>query len=187
MSALKPGMTVRSPADAHVMVREMKKSGSSAVLGIPPGTTFLVVAVLGAVPAEKIAEGDLMAVVPGRLAFYLLEKDVAEGWRPKVEVDDWPKTMTKTRKEMQDLGLPGDADPELVVELSDEIVDKRRWVTVYELVFRLVGMPENLAYRTYYEVGSTEHQDQRPWEFEPAQCHLVHSVEKIVKVWEEVE
>lgn len=180
MSTLAVGMTVQSPGDGLVVVRELRKRGAPAAVGIEGGTTFLIVAVLAAAPAEKIDQGDLMAVVPGRLAFYLLKKDVAESWRSRAPIGDWPRTMKKTRKEMRELDLPGGD-----LEVSDSIVDQRRWATVHELVFRLDGMPEDLAYRTYYDVGSTEMQDQRPWEYEDAECTLVRLVEKVVKAWEE--
>lgn len=87
---------------------------------------------------------------------------------------DYAQKMTKTREEMNDLDLPWGGGDAVVVE--DSIIDQRRWSTVHELVFRLPGMPEELAYRTTYSVGSTECQDESPWEYEAAECVLVRAV-----------
>lgn len=43
-----------------------------------------------------------------------------------------------------------------------EIVDQRRWVTVYEHIFEHEGK----LYQTCFEQGSTEQQDTRPYEYE---------------------
>lgn len=102
----------------------------------------------------------------------------------------WPLTLTKTRAEMLALGLPDDSDadedaPHATV-ISDRTTGQRRWVTVHELIFRLPGMPEHLAYRTHYDVGSTEYQPNEPWEAGDAVCTLVHATEKVVRTWEPV-
>lgn len=44
--------------------------------------------------------------------------------------------------------------------ISNEIVDKSRWTVQYEL---LVKIGEKF-YRTFYERGATEYQDNGPWE-----------------------
>ncbi len=46
--------------------------------------------------------------------------------------------------------------------ISDEMVDQRRWVTEYEIIFR----EGDKFYRAHYDKGSTENQDTSPWEFE---------------------
>ena len=103
-------------------------------------------------------------------------------------VMNFPQTMTMTRAEMSAIGLPyGDdyEDESKKAEiLSDKIIDRGRWSIVSELIFRLPDMPDNLAYLTTYSVGATEQQDERPWEHGDAVCKLVHSVEKVIKVWE---
>lgn len=68
--------------------------------------------------------------------------------------------------------------------LDDTVVDTDRWTTLHEIVFSLNGT----HYRTTYRVGSTEQQDEGPWEYEnEVECTEVHQVEKIVKVWVPVE
>lgn len=104
------------------------------------------------------------------------------------EAPAWPLTLTKTRAEMLALGLPDDSqcddeDAPRATVISDRTSEQRRWVTVHELIFRLPGMPEHLAYRTHYDVGSTEYQPDEPWEDGDAVCTLVQQAEKVVKVW----
>lgn len=106
--------------------------------------------------------------------------------------ETWPLTLKKTREEMLALGLPSDGyddedcDTPRATIISDRTTGQRRWVTVHELIFRLPGMPEHLAYCTHYEVGSTEYQPTVPWEDDDAVCTLVQQVEKVVKVWETI-
>lgn len=90
---------------------------------------------------------------------------------------------TFTREELLDLGLPYSCDGGKII--SRTILGQRRWVTEYELVFQLAGQPDNEAWRCYYDKGSTEQQEQRPWEDETTvECSLVHKTEKTVTVWE---
>lgn len=68
--------------------------------------------------------------------------------------------------------------------VADDIIDTDRWTTLHEIVFSL----NDKYYTTTYRVGSTEQQDEGPWEYEDAvECKEVHQVEKIVKVWVPVE
>lgn len=93
--------------------------------------------------------------------------------------------MVKTfkKEELLDLGLPRRCKGGKII--SDEVYDQRRWVTCHSLVFQLPGQAEDEAWSTYYEVGSTEYQDQGPWENEPeVECAIVHKTEKVVTVWE---
>lgn len=96
--------------------------------------------------------------------------------------------LTMTRAEMLALGLPDEWDCEdeskKATIISDQITGERRWSNVHELIFRLPGMPDNLAYRTHYSTGKTEMQDESPWEYESATCTLMQQVEKVIKVWE---
>lgn len=83
----------------------------------------------------------------------------------------------------EELGLPGCCDGGKII--SDEIVDQRRWVNVCEIVFQVPGQAEDEAYKTSYEVGSTENQDTRPWEYEKeVECTIVRKTTKMVEVWE---
>ena len=93
--------------------------------------------------------------------------------------------MQKTFKksELLDLGLPRHCKGGKVIE--DKIEDQGRWTTTHDLVFQLPGQDENEAWATWYEVGSTERQEQRPWEDDSeVECKLVHKIEKLVTVWE---
>lgn len=47
--------------------------------------------------------------------------------------------------------------------ISDEIYDHRRWVVAHRLVFK----KDDKLYQTFYDVGATEQQDERPFEYEP--------------------
>lgn len=87
------------------------------------------------------------------------------------------------KQELVDLGLPWECTGGQIV--TDTIEDQRRWSTDHRLIFRLPGQPETEAWETGYSVGSTEVQDERPWEHEDeVECELVHLVEKTVKVWD---
>lgn len=67
--------------------------------------------------------------------------------------------------------------------LQDKIVGKNRWSDTHEIIFEL----DNKYYRTRYTSGSTEMQDEQPWEYQTeVDCEEVHEVEKIVKVWESI-
>lgn len=65
----------------------------------------------------------------------------------------------------------------------DKIIDTSRWSNQYERVFKHEGK----FYRTYYQVGATEQQDERPYENDPdmIECGEVKPVEKVVIVYEE--
>lgn len=98
---------------------------------------------------------------------------------------DYPLTMTKTRQEMSDLELPWGGGEATVV--SDRITSTGRWSTISELIFRLPGMPDDLAYRTIYSQGATEQQDEAPWEHAAAVCSLVRAVPVTRIEWQKVE
>lgn len=75
---------------------------------------------------------------------------------------------------INDLDLPMNA-------IEEKIIDQRRWSTVYEIIFEHEGK----FYETSYSCGSTESQDERPWEYDgdEIECTEVHKVEKVIKVW----
>ena len=90
---------------------------------------------------------------------------------------------TFTREELLELGLPHECDGGKII--SNEITGQRRWSTEYSLIFQLAGQAENEAWATSYSAGSTEEQDESPWEYEKeVDCWLVHKTEKTVTVWE---
>lgn len=95
----------------------------------------------------------------------------------------WPEKMTKTRQEMTALGLPGGRKKDGATVVEDTISAQDRWTTTHDLIFRLPDMPDNLAYSTWYREGSTEQQDESPWEYEDAECVLVRKVPKVVEAW----
>jgi hypothetical protein len=94
-------------------------------------------------------------------------------------------TVTFKAAQLEEWGLPYDGDPDEGVEaLEDTIIESSRWSILHELVFRV----KDKFYRTTYNVGATEYQDERPWEHDTdVDCEEVHQVEKLVKVWEPVQ
>jgi hypothetical protein len=112
---------------------------------------------------------------------------------------DKPKVITKKfpKQQLLDWGLP-DENPAIFDESNNIVsegkiyknkyVEKHRWNSLYELIF---SEPEDntKVWKTYYFVGNTEYQEERPWEYEnEVECTLVRQVEKVkvVKVWQEV-
>ncbi len=69
--------------------------------------------------------------------------------------------IRKTFPKEKMIDLLDDYSEELTL-IRDDIVDQRRWVTVHDIIFRA----DNKLYRASYEIGSTENQDTRPWEYE---------------------
>ncbi len=63
----------------------------------------------------------------------------------------------------------------------DEITDQSRWSTHHHRVFRFEG----LFYETYYSRGSTETQDESPYEYsdEEIECPEVIATEKTITVY----
>lgn len=84
----------------------------------------------------------------------------------------------KVKKELLlDLGVLDDP-------IEDRIVGKSRWSDRHEVIFPMDGK----FYRAYYSVGSSEMQDERPWEYEKeVEITEVHKVPKTIEVWEPVE
>jgi hypothetical protein len=96
-----------------------------------------------------------------------------------------PTTRTFTRQELYDMGLP-ERPPKGGTQISDTIIDQGRWSTDHELIVQFpeqVGTDE--AWRFYYSHGSTECQDECPWEHEDeVTATLVRRTTKMVQVWE---
>lgn len=89
------------------------------------------------------------------------------------------KTKTFSRERMRDI-LYGCEENEVI---KNQICGTSRWTINFELVFSHEGK----FYRTYYSKGSTEYQDERPWEYEKeVKCTEVHPVEKTVIEYEDV-
>ncbi len=84
---------------------------------------------------------------------------------------------TFSSKLLSELDLPDAA-------IEDKIIGKRRWSLTREIVFEFEGN----YYQTTYSEGSTELQDEGPWECQKeVECYPVKQVEKVVKVWERIE
>ena len=63
------------------------------------------------------------------------------------------------------------------------IVDHRRWAVVYERIFEHEGR----FFKTRYNVGATESQDEQHYQYEPdeIECVEVFPVERTITVYEE--
>jgi hypothetical protein len=79
------------------------------------------------------------------------------------------------------LGLPYYAEEGVVI--SDNIVDNDRWTIQHEIIFKY----DNKFYRTWYQVGATEIQDEDPWEWDKEiECFEVQPVLKTIEVYESI-
>lgn len=90
---------------------------------------------------------------------------------------------------VDDLDLPRDAGSTFngCTVLCDDIEGTSRWSIHYSLIFRLDTQPDGEAWLVHYSVGSTESQDEGPWDYEDeVGATLVRQVERVVKVWEPV-
>ncbi len=77
-------------------------------------------------------------------------------------------------EELRDI-LYGDSEIGTVIE--DTIDDTSRWSICHTLVFKY----EDKFYQSYYRVGATEYQDERPWDDEKeVECIEVEPVEVTV-------
>lgn len=72
---------------------------------------------------------------------------------------------------VNELDLPWTAE-------EDIVIGTRRWSTDHEIVFK---DNDGKFYKTRYSVGSTEIQDERPWEYDN-QVECVEVVKKSVTV-----
>ena len=67
--------------------------------------------------------------------------------------------------------------------VKDKIVDHRRWTVAHEMVIK---NDKDEYYSTYYEVGATESQDTRPYEYEEEEVEVYpvypKTVEKVIYV-----
>lgn len=66
--------------------------------------------------------------------------------------------------------------------IKNTITGQSRWSTQHEIVFAHEGK----FYMTNYSEGSTESQDESPFEYSPneIECIEVELVEKLIKVWQ---
>ena len=66
--------------------------------------------------------------------------------------------------------------------ISEKIVDHGRWTITYRRIFEYEGK----TYETFYSVGATEYQDERPYEYDEdmIECREVHPIEKTIIIYE---
>ncbi|UVN13499.1 hypothetical protein FBPa8_0035 [Pseudomonas phage vB_PaeP_FBPa8] len=68
--------------------------------------------------------------------------------------------------------------------VEDKLVGKTRWSDVHEAVFQ--DLDSGIFYKTSYSVGSTECQDEQPFEFEnEVEFTEVEPVEKVIIIYKE--
>jgi len=69
-------------------------------------------------------------------------------------------------------------------ELVEEgIFDSSRWSLTYKAIIKY----QDKFYKTFYRVGATEMQEEKPWEYDDfAELVEVHAVPKTIMVWEKV-
>ena len=95
-------------------------------------------------------------------------------------------TVRFSKEELMDsegLELPDYIDPSRGKIIEDVPMSKSRWSTSYKLIFELDGK----TYQTSYSVGSTEMQEERPWEYESEiTCIEVEPVEVMKIVWKPI-
>ena len=84
------------------------------------------------------------------------------------------------RQVRQDIAQQDTDDYEII---TTEIVDTTRWSTVHEMVFQ--DLATGKCYRSYFNRGATEMQDECPYEFDKKIIKCVEVVEKEVtsKQW----
>ena len=90
-------------------------------------------------------------------------------------------TLTLTPEEARDIVCQSSKDWRRASD--EEMVDQRRWVTVFTAVFK--HLPTGKHYDFNWEQGSTEMQEQDPYEDDTEVIvYEVKLIEKIVEVWE---
>jgi hypothetical protein len=76
----------------------------------------------------------------------------------------------------EELGLPWSKKH----KIEDTVIGNSRWSIEHELIFEYEGK----FYLTYYSVGATECQDERPWDYEEeVECAEVMRQEIKVVAW----
>jgi hypothetical protein len=67
-------------------------------------------------------------------------------------------------------------------QISEEIIEQGRWSTLYRYILQYEGT----FYECHIRQGSTENQPGYWEDNDSVECHEVHQVEKVFKVWEKV-
>lgn len=89
--------------------------------------------------------------------------------------------MLFNKSDLQDIAGQDTPEGFEIVE-SPKIIDQGRWTTYYEMVFSYDGK----YYKTSFGRGSTEGQEEWPYEYEKdeIECKEVHPVTKTITVYE---
>ena len=88
------------------------------------------------------------------------------------------KKIFKKEYLVNELDLPWTA-------VFDEIVDTSRWSVQHNCVFK---DNDGKFYETFYSIGATECQDERPWEYEDdVTCYEVEQREVKITKWVRVD
>tara|TARA_Y100001973_G_C5158376_1_gene312126 strand:- start:509 stop:796 length:288 start_codon:yes stop_codon:yes gene_type:complete len=91
--------------------------------------------------------------------------------------------MTTKKFNKEDLIELLDGDHTKLTLEQDNIVDQTRWSTIHELIF--FENDSGAFYQTTYSCGSTEIQDESPFEYDPDEIECVEVIkqEEIVNVF----
>lgn len=73
-------------------------------------------------------------------------------------------------------------DSDGVEIISQDIIDQSRWSTHWRTVFKF----QDRFYETFYSIGSTESQDERPYDYEPDEIEIdeVFPIQKTITIYE---
>ncbi len=75
-----------------------------------------------------------------------------------------------------------DVDPPEFKTISEEITGKRRWSIDYEIIIQRIS--DGKFFKDYFSRGSTESQDEGPWEYTKPNFVEVFPVEKTITVYQ---
>ncbi len=78
-----------------------------------------------------------------------------------------------------DVLIDSDGNEHPVKTISNKIYEKSRWSDHHEWIFQ-VG---DRYFRTYYSSGSTESQDESPWEYDEPEVTEMEKYEKTVAAY----
>ena len=69
-------------------------------------------------------------------------------------------------------------------KIQDKIIENSRWSILHSIIFKF----DNKFYKSNYSIGSTEYQNERPWEYDEdeVECEEVVPVEKKVIIYEPI-
>lgn len=74
-------------------------------------------------------------------------------------------------------------DTDEFIKVEDEIIDHTRWSVVHEMIFQQISTGK--FYRSHYNRGATEMQDERPYEYDGdiIACEQVVKEEVMTSKW----